>query len=272
MGKMRGTGKAEVFAMLAHPVGHAKSPGMFNELFEARGLDSLMVPATCAPEDFDTLWAGLTAMSNLRGIIISIPFKVPALAKAVSAHPRAARVGAANVLRRRPDGAWEADNFDGYGFVLAMKAAGHALSGKRVLQVGAGGAGASIAHCLAEEGAAAVTIHDVDAARAEALAAKVRTSFPACDARSGSNDPAGMEIVVNATPVGMKDGDPLPVDVAGLRPGMVVMDIIMEPHETRLLAEAKARGCAVQYGRPMMDCQMQAMADFLDAERTGRNV
>ncbi|MDR0809272.1 MAG: shikimate dehydrogenase, partial [Gemmobacter sp.] len=138
---MRGTGRADVFAMLAHPVGHAKSPGAFNELFEDRGLDSLMVPVTCRPEDFDTFWAGLSAMENLRGIIVSVPYKIAAMAKVESAHPRAARVGALNVVRRTVSGGWEADNFDGFGFVQAMHKAGHAMAGRRVVQVGAGGAG-----------------------------------------------------------------------------------------------------------------------------------
>lgn len=268
---MRGSGKAEVFAMLAHPVGHAKSPGMFNARFEAKGLDSLMIPVTCAPADFGTLWAGLTAMSNLRGIIISIPFKVDALAKAESAHPRAARVGAANILRRTPSGGWEADNFDGTGFVMAMKEAGHIMAGKRVLQVGAGGAGKSIAHCLAEEGVTDLLIHDIDPTRASDLAAAVRAAFPACNVNAGAPDATGRDIVVNATPVGMKPTDPLPLPVDTLTPGMIVADIIMDPAETRLLAEAKARGCTTQPGLPMMHCQMEAMAAFLDSDRTGRH-
>lgn len=269
---MRGTGKADVFAMLAHPVGHAKSPGAVNALFEERGLDSLMVPVTCAPDQLDTLWAGLDAMSNLRGVIVSIPYKGRVLEKAVKAHPRASRVGSCNVMRRLPEGGWEADNFDGYGFVMAMKNAGREMVGKTALLVGGGGGGSSIAHCLAEEGVCELTIADVDTARAEALAAAVRANFPACVVKVGPADPTGMDIAVNATPVGMKPDDPLPMVVTGFRPGMVIFDIIMEPAETRLLAEAKARGCIAHTGRPMMDCQMQAWVDYFDLDRKNRNV
>lgn len=268
---MRGSGKAYVYGMLAHPVGHAKSPGMFNEQFEDQGLDSLMVPLTCNPEDFDKLWDGMTAMSNMRGIIISIPFKVPSLAKAEKAHDRAARVGAANILRRLPSGGWEADNFDGYGFVLALKARGYDFAGRKALQVGAGGAGCSIAFCLAEEGVAELTLCDVDDARAADLAQRVQAAFPDCKVTTGSNDPRNHDLIVNATPVGMKADDPLPVQVENLEAGSMVVDIIMEPAETRLLAEAKARGCDAQPGRPMMNHQMQAMSDFLDAERKYEN-
>lgn len=268
---MRGSGKADVFAMLAHPIGHTKSPGAMNAVFEARGLDSLMVPVTCAPERLEALWAGLDAMANLRGIIVSIPFKALLLDKAERAHPRAARVGAANVLRRLPSGGWEADNFDGVGFVMAMQEAGREMAGKKALLVGAGGGGSSIAHCLAEAGVAELTIADVDAGRAEALAASVAGNFPQCRVRAGAADPAGMDIAVNATPLGMKPTDPLPMPVENLRPGMVVFDIIMEPAETRLLSEAKARGCHAHGGRPMMDCQMQAWAEFFDIDRKNRN-
>lgn len=269
---MRGTGKADVFAMLAHPIGHAKSPGAFNALFEERGLDSLMVPVTCTPDRLEDLWQGLDAMANLRGVIVSIPYKGQILEKAVKAHPRAARVGAANVLRRLPTGGWEADNFDGYGFIASLRQAGRQIAGAKVLLVGAGGGGSSIAHCLAEEGVAELTIADVDPDRAGALAAAVQQNFPACKVKAGPADPAGMDIAVNATPVGMKPDDPLPMPVEGLRPGMVVFDIIMKPSETRLLAEARARGCHPHGGRPMMDCQMQAWIDFFDIERKNRDV
>lgn len=247
-----------------------KSPGAVNALFEARGLDSLMVPVTCTPDRLEDLWAGLDAMANLRGIIVSIPYKAPLLAKAVKAHPRASRVGAVNVMRRLPDGGWEADNFDGYGFILAMRAAGREMVGKKALLVGAGGGGSSIAHCLAEEGVAELVIADTDGPRVAALVAAVQQNFPACRVRVGAADPAGMDIAVNATPVGMKPSDPLPMPVEAVGPGMVVYDIIMEPAETRLMAEARARGAHAHGGRPMMDAQMQAWSDFFDFERKTR--
>lgn len=260
---MRGTGKADVFAMLAHPIGHAKSPGMFNDLMEKSDLDSLMVPVTCKPEDFDVLWDGLTAMENLKGMIISVPYKTRAFEKCADAHPRAARVCSANSLIRMPNGSWYADNFDGVGFIDGLKAAGIRAAGEDVLQVGAGGAGASIAYCLAEEGAASLTICDIDSERADTLAALVSQTFPECKICVGSPDPTGKTMVANATPVGLRPDDPYPLEVEGLSPAMTVVDIIMDPRETPLLKYAKSIGCRIQYGQPMMDCQMKAMGKFL---------
>ena len=267
---MRGTGKADVFVMLAHPVGHAKSPGIFNEIFEQRGLDSLMVPLSCRPEDFETFWAGITAAENIRGVIVSVPYKTAVYHKCAAAHERAARVQSANSVRRHADGGWYADNFDGVGFIDGLKAGGHRIAGRRILQVGAGGAGASLAYCLAEAGATEIRLTDIDAGRAEKLAALVAEAFPGCRVGVGDADPSGMDMAVNATPVGMRADDPLPLDVSRLTPDVTVVDIIMEPAETALLRAAREIGCRVQPGRPMMDFQAQAMSEFFGIEREGR--
>ncbi|MDF3216235.1 MULTISPECIES: shikimate dehydrogenase family protein [Mesorhizobium] len=267
---MRGTGKAEIFVMLAHPVAHAKSPGIFNEIFEQKGLDSLMVPLSCRPEDFEAFWAGITAAENIRGVIISVPYKVAVYHKCTAAHDRAARVQSANSVRRLPDGSWYADNFDGVGFIDGLKAGGHQIAGRRILQVGAGGAGASLAYCLAEAGAEEIRLADIDTGRAEKLAALVAQVFPKCRIQVGEAEPSGMHMAINATPVGMHAGDPLPLDVSRLTPDMTVVDIIMEPAETPLLKAAKEIGCRIQPGRPMMDFQVRAMSEFFDIEGKGR--
>ncbi len=268
---MRGSGKADVFLMLAHPIGHTKSPGMFNEIFEAKGLDSLMVPITCRPEDFDTFWAGVTAAQNVRGVIVSVPYKVAVYHKCAAAHPRAARVQSANSVRRQADGSWYADNFDGVGFIEGLKAGNHAIGGRKILQVGAGGAGASLAYCLADEGAAEIRLNDVDSTRAAALAALVAKAFPACRIEVGAADPSGMDMAINATPSGLHENDPLPMDVSKLTPAMTVVDIIMDPAETALLRHAKKIGCRIQPGRPMMDYQVRGMAEFFDIDRRARD-
>lgn len=263
---MRGTGRADVFVMLAHPVGHAKSPGIFNEIFEDRGLDSLMVPLTCKPEDFDRFWDGITAAENIKGVIVSVPYKTAVFERCAAAHDRAARVRSANSVRRQIDGSWYADNFDGVGFIDGLRAGGHAVAGKKILQVGAGGAGASLSYCLAEAGASEIRLAEIDKERAASLAALVTKAFPSCRVEVGPADPSGMDVAVNATPVGLRESDPLPMDVSRLTADMTVVDIIMEPAETALLRAAKEIGCRVQPGRPMMDFQVQAMSDFFGVD------
>src|SRR5262249_34183408 len=161
--------------------------------------------------------------------------------------------------------------FDGVGFIDGLKAGGHQVAGRRILQVGAGGAGSSLTYCLAEAGAAEVRLADIGNGRAEGRAGVGGKAFPACRIEVGAPDPSGMDMAINATPSGLKATDPLPLDVSKLTPDMTVVDIIMEPAETALLRAAREVGCRVQPGRPMMDFQVQAMSEFFDIERRERN-
>lgn len=261
--QMTVTGKAAVYFMLADPVAHTKSPGMFNEKFERAGSDAVMVPVSFPIEHFDAMWSAFKLMRNLKGMIVSVPFKRHVYEACEHANPRAERVKSANAVIRQGDGTFRCDNFDGAGFVTGLQKTGHAINGKRVLLVGAGGAGSSLAYCLAEEGAVAVTISDVDPVRVSGLAALVNRSFPNCITSGGAPDPRGYDLVVNATPMGLNTGDPTPIDLDLLEPRMTVVDIIMEPRETPLLRRANELGCKVQYGQHMMDCQMALLAEFL---------
>ena len=99
-----------------------------------------------------------------------MPYKTAVYRKCAAAHERAARVQSANSVRRQADGSWYADNFDGVGFIDGLRAGGHEIAGKRILQVGAGGAGSSLAYCLAEAGAEEIRLSDIDHGRAENLA------------------------------------------------------------------------------------------------------
>jgi shikimate dehydrogenase len=257
------TGKSAVYFMLADPVAHTKSPGMFNTKFERDGTDAVMVPISFPVEQFDAVWTAFKAMRNLKGMIVSVPFKKHVFEACDHANTRAARVQSANAVIRQEDGRFLCDNFDGAGFVTGMQRTGHAIGGKKALLIGAGGAGSSLAYCLAEEGASAVTISDVDQTRVSHLASLVQRSFPNCRTTAGNADPRGFDLVVNATPMGLRPDDPTPIDLNFLEPHMTVVDIIMEPRQTPLLKRAIELGCKVQYGQHMMDCQMDLLAEFL---------
>lgn len=263
------TGKSTIYFMLSNPIKHVKSPGMFNARFAKESVDAIMTPVSVEPADFDTAWRYFKAMTNLKGMIVSVPFKAKAAEAADIRNPRAERVGTANAIVRDPDGRLRADNFDGAGFLEGMRRGGHGLAGKTVLLVGAGGAGASIAFCIAEAGAKSLTIHDIDDDRAQRLAERVASAFPTCRTRAGAPNPTGHDVAVNATPIGLKPDDPLPFDVDKLTSEMTVVDIIMDPRETPLLKHAKSVGCAIQYGQPMMDCQMEMLAEFLGIDWKG---
>ncbi len=202
----------------------------------------------------------LEAMQNLSGLIITIPHKPAAAALADELTPRARQVGAVNLLRREPDGGWLGDIADGIGFTAALAANGQRIEGRTALVVGAGGVGTAIAFALAEAGAASVTVSDLDRGRAEALAARLQAA--GIDGLVGAPRAAGYGLAVNATPLGMKPGDPMPINPDGMDAATIAGEVVMRPPITPWMAAARARGCFAQPGTDLMDYEIAEMAAF----------
>jgi shikimate dehydrogenase len=152
---------------------------------------------------------------------------------------------------------------DGDGFVAALQKIGGEPAGMRCFMAGAGGVAAGIGFALARAGAAALTIHNRTPERAQRLAERIRRAFPQCDVCVAGPDPSGHGLVVNATSAGLHPGDPLPLDISRLSPGMIAADVVIEPRETPFLRTAAARGCRVQYGAAMVHEQLPMMLDFM---------
>lgn len=259
------TGKTAVYGILAHPIDHVRAPSVFNPAYERHGIDAVMVPFHVLPEDLEDAVRGMRAMHSLGGLTVTVPHKVAiaGLCEEVGASGR--RVGAVNAVRFDEERRMHGDNFDGQGYVAGMKAHGFDFAGKHVLQLGAGGAGMAIAFAVAEAGAASLSIANRTVGKAEELANRVHKAFPDCVTRgvAADADPAGYDVAINTTSLGLHDADPLPVDVERLDPSTVVSEIIMIPEETALLKAAKARGHQVHYGRPMLDEQIRLIAAFI---------
>jgi shikimate dehydrogenase len=223
-----------------------------NAEFARRGVDAVAVSADVAPGDLGGFARGLRGWRNLAGLSVTMPHKEALAAHVDELIGAAALVGAVNVVRRESDGRLVGANTDGAGFVIGLHKAGYKLSGRHVLLVGAGGAGRAVAFAVAGAGAAVLTIANRTAARAERLARDIAASYPALTVAAavaaGPSDPAGHDVVINATSLGMQPGDPLSVVVSRLARGTLVCDIVTRPERTRLLAEAAARGCVPHPG------------------------
>jgi len=195
-------------------------------------------------------------------VIVTVPHKFDCHALCATSSPRAAFLGAVNTLRRNADGSWHGDMFDGLGYVTAMQAQGCDLSGKKALLVGAGGAGSAIAHSLVLAGVSELAIHDENTVRRESLIARLN-SLGLAHVRTGSASPAGFDIAVNATPVGMQATDPLPMDVDSITADMFIGCVITAPAITPLIAAARARGCNTSTGADMFAQVRELMVEFL---------
>ncbi|MFT3688516.1 shikimate dehydrogenase family protein [Paenirhodobacter sp.] len=256
------SGTTRLIAHVGYPTHTFKSPMIYNPWFQARGIDAVVVPMGCKAEDYPQFIRLLFRLSNIGGALITMPHKVTtqALADRVSVTARIA--GAANGLRLGPDGALEADMFDGEGFVRGVLNKGQPVQGRSALVVGAGGVGSAIAASLARAGVARLALFDPNAATAQALAGRIAAAYPGIALQTGSNDPAGFDLVVNASPLGMNADDPLPLDPARIDPTAFVGEVVLKTEITPLLAAARARGCRYQIGTDMLFEQIPAYLEF----------
>jgi shikimate dehydrogenase len=257
------TGNTRVYLHLAHPSSHVRTPQVMNRAFTDRGIDAVAVSADVAPADLAELIRGVRGWRNLAGLGVTMPHKQVLTACMDSLAGQARFIGAVNAVRREPDGSLAGANTDGLGFVAGLRSAGCEPAGRRALLAGVGGAGRAIAYALADSGVASLTLASRSHGRAEQLAAEIAQNIPGVTVGAGPPDPAGHDLVINATPLGMQPGDPLPVPAERLVPGTVVCDIVMSPPHTRLLQEAERRGCVPVPGMPMLACQVDLVIGFL---------
>jgi shikimate dehydrogenase len=254
-------GATRIHVTIGDPIAQVKSPAGITQGFYARGHDAIMIPLQVKPGDIDDFLKLAKKLPNLDGIVITVPHKPVAFRHCDTTSERSRVLEVANVMRRDKNGGWSGDMTDGGGFVAALKRNGLDPKGKRALQVGAGGAGSALALSLTMEGAS-VALADLDTQKRDTLIAKLGRHGHKV-APTDKPDPSDFDLVVNATPAGMKPGDPLPVDASRLDQNMFVADIITMPLVTPLLAAAQARGCRTQNGQQMFDAQVDFITEFL---------
>jgi shikimate dehydrogenase len=245
-------GRTEFIAHLGHPTDAFKAPLIYNPYFESIGVNAVVLPMDCRPGLLEPVLRGLFALDNIRGALITMPHKVSVVDLLDESTAAVKVAGACNAVRRLADGRLAGDQFDGTGFVRSVERKGLRLLGARALVLGCGGVGSAIAAALATAGVARIALHDVRAASVDALAQRLALHYPAVAVTIGSNDPAGFDLVVNGTPLGMNPDDPLPIDVSRLDAGTFVGDVVMRAETTPLLQAASARGCPVQVGADML--------------------
>ena len=254
-------GATRLYCIVGHPIEQVRSPLTFNPRFAVAGLNAVLVPIDVPPEEFETVVRGLMKIRNIDGIIVTVPFKARALALVDEIGQTGRKVGAINAMRPR-SGYWAGDMFDGVGLLRGLAEEGLSISGRRVMLIGAGGAGSAVGMAFAEAGAAAVTIYDIAGAKSADLVARVAGAYPSCDVRAGSPTADGHDVIVNATPVGMAPSDGLPAEIGVLDPSQLVIDIIAKPEVTPFLRFAKASGCRTVGGKAMQEGQMAELEGF----------
>ena len=255
-------GTTTIIAHIGDPIAPVKSPMIYNPYFESAGIDAAVVPMGVKAADYPAVLKAVFRFTNIRGALITMPHKVTTVGLLDEASPAVKIAGSCNAVRRAADGRLQGDMFDGEGFVRGIRRKGFKLQGARALVVGAGGVGSAIAAALAAAGAAHLTLFDARPESAAGLAQRLREHYPGLRVATGSREPAGHDLVVNATPLGMKQGDPLPVDASRLAGETFVGEVVMSEEMTPFLKAARARGCRVQVGTDMLFEQIPAYLEF----------
>jgi shikimate dehydrogenase len=256
------SGKTTLVAHLGYPTFAFKAPLIYNPWFEKNAIDAVVVPMGVKAEHYPEFFRYLFTVTNIRGALVTMPHKVTTCTLVDELTPIARVTGATNAVLLREDGTLVGDQFDGAGFVRGVERKGFSPPGRRALVVGSGGVGSAIAASLAGAGVASLRLFDPNAAAADSLAARLREQYPDLDVATGSNDPAGQDLVVNATPLGMNDDDPLPMDVDRIDPSTYVGEVVMKQEITPFLAAARQKGCSIQVGSDMLFEMIPAYLEF----------
>lgn len=248
-------GTTRVVGVFGYPVTHSASPPMHNAAFAALGMDWVYVPFTVAPEGIAAALAGVRAL-GIVGVNVTVPLKELIAPHLDSITERARRIGSVNTVAHEA-GTLRGDSTDGPGFLNALRAAGVTAAGRTVVVLGAGGSARAVVYALAEAGAR-VRVANRSVERAQTLAAEFGGvgEIEAVPMTEDALRPALRDatVLVNTTTLGMHPDEaampPVPADA--LHPGLFVSDLIYNPAETRLMALARSRGCAVQNGVEML--------------------
>jgi shikimate dehydrogenase len=255
-------GDTILIAHLGYPTKSFRAPMIYNPYFEKIGFNAIVMPMGVKAEDYAEVLKALFALTNIRGALVTMPHKVTTLAFMDEISTTARIAGACNAILRRPDGSLVGDMFDGEGFVRGVARKGRHIAGESALVVGCGGVGSAIAASLAAAGVSRLGLFDAHSASAASLGSRLAAHYPKLEVQPGVKDPSGYDIVVNATPVGMNDGDPLPMDVDRITPSSFVGEVVMKQEMTPFLRAAQAKGCAIQIGMDMLFEQIPAYLEF----------
>jgi shikimate dehydrogenase len=253
------SGASRLFPIIGDPVRYVQSPVWLTRTLAERGHNGVCVPLEVTEEGLPAVMAGLTATVNVDGILVTMPHKFTAFGYCATSDPRASLFGGVSVIRRSHDGTWHGDMLDGLAFVKAQQDRGARIEGTRALLVGAGAAGSAVAFALLDAGVAELAVHDTNSARLRTLIDQL-SGVSRGRLHEGTSDPSGYNLVLNATPLGLRDGDPAPVDITRLAPGMHVGDVIAGHGITPLITAARQAGCTSADGGGMVAAVQELMA------------
>jgi shikimate dehydrogenase len=242
------------------------------EVFAAVGANAVWLPFEGGADLLPLMLDALGKMDNLGGFTVTIPHKTAILPLLARTTKRAQASGSVNLVKRDSDGVLSGDIVDGVGFVRGLEAFGHKVRGASVWLVGLGGAGGAIAAALCEAGVGRLLVTELNDARTEAALDRLSKHYPDVPTAMVDSPPKGVHYAINATPLGLQPGDPLPFDPMQLDADVIVAEVIMSPVETALLQRARTHGRRIHHGRHMLDHQVPLYLEWFGIDAKGVDV
>ena len=266
-------GATRLYGTIGDPIRQLRMTGIMPQVFAAVGANAVWLPFEGGAPLLQLMLDGLRGrMRNLGGLTVTIPHKTTVLPLLDRVSQRAQAAGSVNMVKRDKDGALVGDIGDGRGFVLGLEAAGHKVRGASVWLVGLGGVGGAIAAALCEAGVGRLLVTELDDARADAAVARLSRFYPDVPVANVDMPPKGIHYAINATPLGLRPGDPLPFDPVMLTPDVLIAEVIMSPIETPLLQRARAHGRRIHHGRHMLDHQIPLYLEWFGIDAKGIDI
>ncbi len=267
IGAELGSGDAKLVPTIGAPIKQVKASQMLNARFRREGINAIAFPLHIPPDALDGFVSLLRTSESFAGASVTIPHKIALLDQLDELTPRARRAGAVNIVARAASGQLTGDMVDGLGFLASLAAAGHDLTGRRILVVGAGGAGRGVIAAIVERNPETVWIADLDEARATDAACSAGRPATAIGLRDIPQYLSATDIVINTTPLGLNEGEPLPFTLDHAPADLLVADILVKPTGTALLKDARARGLRTIDGSGMLALQIGFYLEFLGLAR-----
>jgi shikimate dehydrogenase len=241
------SGRTRITGLFGYPVEHTLSPAIHNAAFKAIGLDCCYVPFLVHPEHLEEAVKAIRAL-NLIGVNVTVPYKEKVIPFLDDIHEEASFIGAVNTVVNT-GGKLTGYNTDGRGFMQALQERGISTEGKDVLVVGAGGASRAISYYLCRT-AKRLYIYGRTKKKAQKLVSDLMKVHDNIMFQEEIRTIDQFQIIINATPLGLRRDDPLPIRPTLLKKDQIVCDLIYK--DTQLLEQASKKGCVTLSGMGML--------------------
>lgn len=254
--------QTRIIPMIGHPIVQVKSLAPINAWFAQTGVNACMAPVDVEPARVGAFFEFVRGWKNCVGVSITLPHKQAAFDACDRLSSRAQVARAVNIIRCEQGGLLYGDMTDGVAFCSEIARKGVTIEGASFLLIGAGGAGSAVAHAMAEQGASSMAVVDIDVQRRDALVSSLREHYRDLAIVDAASAASRADVALNATPMGMREDDPLPFALESLAPRALIADAVTKPSMTKWLKAAQARGHNIQTGEDMALAQLPVQLPF----------